>query len=148
MLVASVYSFGRLQLGLEQQLVLPTGSYLLPYFDQQATLGEAGPPVYIVLQNVNYTNVAQAAPAIGHLTDMISSSNLIVRPITNWYDQFLNFTSDFTSYTQQCYVQTQKQCLDCPLPLSYTSNASFTFEQQACFFLYAIPLQSKCCQVR
>lgn len=61
MIIASIYSFGQLKLGLEQQLVLPTGSYLTPYFDQQATLGDAGPPVYIVLQNVNYTNVANVS---------------------------------------------------------------------------------------
>ena len=56
MLAGSLFAFGNLKIGLEQQLVLPTGSYLKPYFDQQAELGEAGPPVYIVLQNVNYSD--------------------------------------------------------------------------------------------
>ncbi len=56
MLVGSLYSFRQMKIGLEQDLVLPTGSYLKTYFDQQATLGEAGPPVYIVLQNVNYSH--------------------------------------------------------------------------------------------
>ncbi len=56
LLAGSLFAFNYMKIGLEQQLVLPTGSYLKTYFDQQAELGEAGPPVYIVLQNVNYTH--------------------------------------------------------------------------------------------
>jgi hypothetical protein len=55
-LAGSLFAFSSMKIGLEQQLVLPTGSYLKTYFDQQAELGEAGPPVYVVLQNVNYTD--------------------------------------------------------------------------------------------
>ena len=52
----SVYGATRLRLGLDEQLVLPSNSYLIPYFNDQQSLGEAGPPVYIVLQDVDYLN--------------------------------------------------------------------------------------------
>jgi hypothetical protein len=39
----SVYATTQLQLGLEQQLVLPEGSYLKPYFDQQCECCTFGP---------------------------------------------------------------------------------------------------------
>jgi hypothetical protein len=68
LLAGSLFAFNYMKIGLEQQLVLPTGSYLKTYFDQQAELGEAGPPVYIVLQNVNYTHpdVSGRMRGVGH----------------------------------------------------------------------------------
>lgn len=139
MLIASVYSFSQLTLGLEPQLALPTGSYLLPYFDQQATLGDAGPPVYVVLQNVNYTDYSNATIGINRILEAVSASGLVVRPITNWYAQFLNYNATALPFIQGCIKTT---CPDCILPL----DQSYTFAQRACFFMYSIPLGSKCCQ--
>lgn len=85
--------------------------------------------------------VSQASSAIDHVMEVVSASNLIVRPITNWYDQFLNWNATAAGIIKPCLHTT---CTDCVLPL----NTSYTFAQQVCFFLYAIPLNSKCCQVR
>lgn len=47
-----------IQLGLPQQVALPQDSYLIPYFDDLAIYGRAGPPVYFVLKNpYNYTSL-------------------------------------------------------------------------------------------
>merc|ERR1719498_1486308 len=52
----SAYAATVMHPGLAQQLAVPDDSYLYSYFNQQAALGEAGPPAYVVLQNVNYSD--------------------------------------------------------------------------------------------
>ena len=83
--------------------------------------------------------VLQTTAGIEQIMEFVSASDLIVRPITNWYAQFLDWNSSAANIINPCIHTT---CTDCQLPL----NASFTFAQQVCFFLYAIPLSSKCCQ--
>jgi len=83
-LAASVIGASHLQLGLPQQLVLPTGSYLESYFDQQAQFGDAGPPAYIVLQNVDYESPA-TAPALTHIQQQLAAATDIINgPIYSW----------------------------------------------------------------
>jgi Niemann-Pick C1 protein len=58
MLLAGINLAPRVQLGLAQQVALPQDSYLIDYFDELATYGRAGPPVYFIVKNgFNYTDV-------------------------------------------------------------------------------------------
>ena len=82
-LAASVLSVGQFKLGLEQDLALPDGSYLTKYFDKQSTLGDAGPPAYIVLQNVNYSH-PHALTAINSLVDGITLPATSTGGSVNW----------------------------------------------------------------
>ena len=56
LLCTSVYLTPMVPLGLQQQVALPNGSYLIDYFDELAEYGRAGPPVYFVVkEKLNYT---------------------------------------------------------------------------------------------
>ena len=43
-------------MGLEPQLAAPTNYYLVDYYNTEFSLGEAGPPAYIVLKDLDYAN--------------------------------------------------------------------------------------------
>lgn len=44
-----------LALGLDQRIAIPTGSYLIPYFNDLAAYFNTGPPVYFVTRELNVT---------------------------------------------------------------------------------------------
>ena len=52
----SIAGISRLSMGLPQQLAVARDSYLQEYFNNQSVYGEAGPPMYVVLQNVDWDN--------------------------------------------------------------------------------------------
>jgi hypothetical protein len=138
----SLYGASQLHLGLEQQLAVPQTSYLYDYFNQQAALGDAGPPVYVVLQNLNYSDASNGtAEAIAALTDGLSTlSEDIVPPVYSWYNQFLQWS---TETTWNDIHSSPDQSKVCPLPL-YTTN--YTLGARVEQFLYDIPIDSACCQ--
>lgn len=63
-IAVSIVGLTKLKMGLPQQLAVPNDFYLQEYFNNQSVYGEAGPPVYVVLQNVDWdnpnTNISQA----------------------------------------------------------------------------------------
>jgi len=46
----------KLELGLNQNVSLVAGSDIYDYFETLYTYGDAGPPAYLVFNNVNYTD--------------------------------------------------------------------------------------------
>jgi len=52
---AGIALLPEVQLGLDQRIAIPTGSYLIPYFNDLYDYFGAGPPVYFVVNNVNAT---------------------------------------------------------------------------------------------
>lgn len=138
LVATSLLGLPQLRLGLEQQLVLPEGSYLAPYFDQQARLGEAGPPVYLVLQNVNYTHPDTAAAVADFAAAVGGLSRYVVAPVFSWVADFEAWgTPDTAKYIAQ------NPQLGCPTPL-LASNASYA--ARVAQFIFDIPIESQCCQ--
>jgi hypothetical protein len=132
LVVVGVVSLGNLQLGLEQQLILPTGSYLAPYFKDLAHLGDAGPPAYLVLQNINYTH-PQAFSAISNFAQGLGALNdVLVPPVYSWVgDYSLWLARDLSTLGA-----------DCPSD----PDSSPTLASSVSFFLYNFPITGKCCQ--
>lgn len=55
-LLLSCVACYKLDLGLEQQVSLIDNSDVYNYFTDQFKYGEAGPPAYIVMESMNYTD--------------------------------------------------------------------------------------------
>jgi len=143
-LVLSGYAATRLHLGLSQQLAVPQGSYLYNYFNEQAALGEAGPPAYIVLQNVNYSDADDVAKdSLSHLTNTLGvMTDHIVPPVYNWYSDFRAWSSK-TNIDAMLVDGSTKPPFNCPLPLD---PAAYSLPERIEQFLYDIPVSSPCCQ--
>jgi hypothetical protein len=134
----SLWASTRLRLGLEQQLAMPDGSYMVTFFDQNARLGEAGPPVYVVLQNVDYENPA-TAHAVQRITEGLGAlASHIEPPVYSWYGTFL----DFETNTTWDALQNNALCT------SYVPDfdRSAPFAERVFQFAYVIPITSQCCQ--
>lgn len=58
------YQFFCRQLGLEPQLAAPTNFYLVDYYNTEFSLGEAGPPSYIVLKVSTLCILGAATPFV------------------------------------------------------------------------------------
>jgi len=60
MFFGGVYCMNKVELGLEQHVVLPSDSFLLDYFKQLEVFGRAGPPVFFVIRDPqDYDNRTQ-----------------------------------------------------------------------------------------
>lgn len=56
LIVIGVLSSFKMLRGLNQNVSLVSGSDIYDYFETLYTYGAAGPPAYVVFNNVNYTN--------------------------------------------------------------------------------------------
>ncbi len=132
--------FPGLQLGLEQQLVLPTGSYLAPYFDALAHQGAAGPPAYLVLQDVNYTH-PRAFPAITDFANNIAkrASKVLVPPVYSWVTDFQAYLVNAPNVKD---INGQLMCMD------PNATSASTLAHNLSFFVYSgmTRVDAKCCQ--
>ena len=54
--IIGAFSTSKLMRGLNQNVSLVSGSALYDYFETLFEYGDAGPPAYVVFNNVNYTN--------------------------------------------------------------------------------------------
>lgn len=140
LLGASFVGVQDLRLGLEQQLVLPTGSYLSTYFSDQARLGEAGPPIYLVLQNINYTHPDTSSAVANFAAQIGGLSNFVVAPVYSWISDFEIWSSpDTLSFV----TNPSNAGLNCPIPLS---AANFSYASRVAQYVYEIEIESACCQ--
>lgn len=131
-LAVSIFGLTRLELGLEQQLVLPTGSYLAPYFQNLAKYGNAGPPAYIVLQNVDYTH-PDISDSFSNLVNAVQDLHeVIVPPVASWYFDYLQYANCDSSICPS----------KCPKPLPIKEP----FAKRVSQFIYDIPINTPCCQ--
>jgi Niemann-Pick C1 protein len=90
LLGVSGYAMTQLKLGLEQQLVLPSDSYMQGFFDAQASLMDIGSPAYIVLHDVDYESDTPAVYAAANV--MVQSlallTDVIEPPVYSWLQGF------------------------------------------------------------
>jgi len=92
-----------IELGLDQRIAIPDGSYLIPYFNDLYDYFESGPPVYFVTRELNVTDRVHQRQLCGRFStcDEFSLSNILEqeskRPKTSyiasatasWVDDFM-----------------------------------------------------------
>eukprot|EP01138_Halocafeteria_seosinensis_P004784 gb/GECG01004892.1/.p1 GENE.gb/GECG01004892.1/~~gb/GECG01004892.1/.p1 ORF type:complete len:1113 (+),score=109.87 gb/GECG01004892.1/:1-3339(+) len=131
LLAGSMYAITKLGLGLPQQLVVPKGSYLQKYYDEEAAFEDAGPPFYMVFQNVNYSD-PRNEEAIRNVTQQIGAlKDSVTPPLQSWFVDFLRY---------QDYIPTDSVC---PLELG---RGEAPIAIRAHWFLTSLPTEGKCCQ--
>ena len=66
-------------LGLDQRIAIPTGSYLIPYFNDLAAYFNTGPPVYFVTRELNVTQRKHQQELCGRFStcDSFSVANVL-----------------------------------------------------------------------
>jgi len=78
------FSSQKLLRGLNQNVSLVSGSALYDYFETLFTYGDAGPPAYVIFNNVNYTD-PENLEQIGLLNQQLSTLNkTVLNPIYSW----------------------------------------------------------------
>lgn len=103
--VISSIGVGRIEMGLDQRLALPSKSYLRPYFDAIDIFLDVGPPVYFVAANKEVSTRQGQRGLCGRFTtcDPLSLANTlegerqrpqvsyIAEPASSWIDDFLQW---------------------------------------------------------
>ncbi|KAH9099720.1 hypothetical protein Ae201684P_018731 [Aphanomyces euteiches] len=152
-LVWSGFSAFQIPMGLEQTLAIPTDFYLHSYFEAQDKYGDAGPPAYIVMRQVNYTD-----PSVQHETmELLNKLSLLETYIDSSIFAWLN---TFNQWRQmRAYLEDKRQSgdCDCPeqpmLPFPFERKPGSTEEVTPNELFYPlvynftkIPIDSQCCQ--
>ncbi|XP_038878641.1 NPC intracellular cholesterol transporter 1-like [Benincasa hispida] len=97
----------KIEVGLEQKIVLPRDSYLQDYFDELAEYLRIGPPVYFVVKDYNYSSKSRHTNQLCSISQCDSNSLLneisrasltpelsyIAKPAASWLDDFLVWLS-------------------------------------------------------
>ena len=99
---AGVALIPEIELGLDQRVAIPDGSYLIPYFDDLYAYLETGPPVYFVTKEANMTERKHQQEICSRFTtcEELSLTNVlegerkrpemsyISTPTASWFDDF------------------------------------------------------------
>ncbi|PWZ00682.1 multidrug efflux transporter AcrB transmembrane domain-containing protein [Testicularia cyperi] len=105
LLVVSSIGVGKLEMGLDQRLALPSLSYLRPYFDAIDVFLDVGPPVYFVASGRDVSFRPGQRGLCGRFTtcEPLSLANtlegerkrsevsLLAEPASSWIDDFLQW---------------------------------------------------------
>ncbi|CAM9577124.1 unnamed protein product [Discosporangium mesarthrocarpum] len=136
LLLLGVLGMINLQMGLEPQLAAPTNFYLQDYYDAQFSLGEAGPPAYLVLTDIDYYKAfrdPQAAQELrGISTGLAQLQRYVQAPIYSWFDTMTSWVNQGDTLSS-----------DCPAQIEIRSEADYYAMVET--FL-SIPIESQCCQ--
>lgn len=82
-----------LELGLNQNVALISGSDTFKFFDSLAEYNTAGPPAYLVFKDLDYTN-EKNLDTLSDISDGLSQLNeTVVKPIYSWVKTFQQFRS-------------------------------------------------------
>lgn len=119
--------FTQLQLGLEQQLAVPTDFYLHTYFEQQTKYGEAGPLAYVVLDHeLQYTDATVQAEVHALTNEIGNLREFVQLPVSSWLQTF-NQWRQLRYFLRDKILKKQCDCPEQPMaPFKYelASNAS------------------------
>lgn len=81
-----LYGMTTFQLGLEPQLAAPNDFYLVDYYNTEFSLGEAGPPAYLVLKDLDYEKPEVRESIRKVSTGMSFLQKYVETPIYSWMD--------------------------------------------------------------
>ncbi len=102
---SSIAVINKLDVGLDQELSVPTDSYVLPYFDAQINSLRVGPPVYFVIKsNFDYADKQKLLCSSAGCSDsslsflLTHASNYpnesyIANPPSNWVDDYITWAN-------------------------------------------------------
>ena len=113
-------------LGLDQRIAMPTGSYLIDYFNDLDKYFNTGPPVYFVTQEVNVTDRIYQQELCGRfstcrtfslanvLEQESKRSNLsyISGSTASWLDDFLYWLKPAVESSDNCCMEHGKGCFE------------------------------------
>ena len=75
-------------MGLGPTEVVPEGSFLVDFYDQLFKYyGDLGPPVYVIMKDVNYTDYNVQQDMLS-LQDAVRSNPWTLSPLLFWYSDF------------------------------------------------------------
>jgi Niemann-Pick C1 protein len=128
----------KLQMGLDQRLALPAGSYLRNYFDAIDTYLDVGPPLYFVAKDVDVTTRAGQQALCGRFTTChpLSLANtlegerlrpdvsFLAEPASSWIDDFFQWLNPVLDTC--CRVKKRD-------PAVFCSPSDSEFDCQPCF---------------
>lgn len=111
LLALSGLGFSQLELGLDQELAVPTDFYLHKYFEMQTKYGEAGPLGYVVLgDELVYTDAAAQMDAHDLASGLGNLQEFVQLPVSSWLQTFNQWRQ--LRYFLRDKIKTH-QC-DCP----------------------------------
>jgi len=91
--IIACFSCSKLMRGLNQNVSFVSGSALFDYFDTLFDYGDAGPPAYVIFNNVNYTDPENLKQMQLIDAELATLSDTIIAPIYSWVGPFNNFIS-------------------------------------------------------
>jgi hypothetical protein len=87
----SIMACFKLKLGLNQNVGFVNGSDLYNYFEVLFDYGSAGPPGYLVFNNVDYTNVNNLKKMSEMQVQMATLNGSVISPVYSWVTPFQNY---------------------------------------------------------
>lgn len=164
----SVILTPHIEIGLDQEMALPTDSYVYKYLQAVNRLLKLGPPVYFVLKSgLNFTDHDHQNVLCGsrlcsndslvtqiYLASLYSNVTYIERPSNSWIDDFFDWTSlpgtcckyNVTNDGFCLSSDMSPQCRDCDIERSNFANglrpAGEAFGKYIPYFLQDIPTES------
>ncbi|OAQ74131.1 patched sphingolipid transporter (Ncr1) [Pochonia chlamydosporia 170] len=111
----------KIEIGLDQRVAIPDGSYLIPYFNDLYDYMETGPPVYFVTHSVDASHRKEQQEVCSRFTTCheLSLTNTlelerqrpnisyISSPTASWMDDFFLWLNPIY---EQCCVENRKTC--------------------------------------
>lgn len=93
LIVIGGMSCSKILRGLNQNVSFVSGSALFDYFETLFTYGDAGPPAYVIFNNVNYTNPENLGNMSDISAELAQFNDTIIAPIYSWVGPFQSFIS-------------------------------------------------------
>ena len=128
LLILGLWGLASLELGLEPQLAAPSDFYLVDYYNTEFSLGEAGPPAYLVLKDLDYADPLVRDAIRNVSTQLAHLQGYVQTPIYSWLDAV------------DAYLGNENLPPDCPKP-----DPGKGFYANAKTFL-SIKIETQCCQ--
>lgn len=120
----------KLVLGLNQNVSLVENSDTYDYFETLYTYGDAGPPAYLVFNNVNYTNPVNIPQMNLIAAELATLNDTVLAPVYSWTTSYSNFINPQGAWADACG---SKQAAVLP------------FDDQMRMFVNT-KIESECCQ--
>lgn len=91
LVVIGSFSCTKLLRGLNQNVSLVSGSDIFDYFEALFDYGNAGPPAYVIFNNVNYSDPENLAQMELIDAELAALNDTIQGPVYSWVTPFRNF---------------------------------------------------------
>lgn len=92
----------KLVLGLNQNVSLVEGSDTYDYFETLYLYGDAGPPAYLIFNNVNYTNPVNIPQMNLIAAELATLNDTVLAPVYSWTTSYTNFINPQGTWADAC----------------------------------------------